>query len=408
MNVTVGDSVFTASSRVRNTPVSASAALTAQARDIIRRGGDVLMLSMGEPDFDTPSVAIEAAYAAALGGQTKYPPQSGTNELKNEIRAKFARENGLDYDLSEIMVANGATQIVCNAFMATLDPGDEVIVPAPYWISYSNIVRYASGTPVFVKCDMANGFKLDIAALEAAITDRTRWLVLNYPNNPTGALCSKEELAELSALLLRYPYILVLSDDIYEHIIYDDAEFQTIAGVEPRLKNRVLTVNGLSKSHAMTGWRVGYCGGPKPLVDAMLNVQGQTSSGICTIAQAAAAASLNNCGELLEDRRLQYQRRRDLVMTALSGVPGLDFIKPRGAFYLFPNMRQHYGKVTRHGASIESDVEFVMALLNEKRVAAVYGAAYGIDGHFRISFAASEKTLLEGCSRIAEFCHELA
>jgi aspartate aminotransferase len=398
---------FVAASRLRDVPVSASAAITALAREIGRKGGQVITLSMGEPDFDTPTRSVEAAHEAALRGETKYPPQSGTAALKDAVQRKFKRDNQLDYALDEIMVANGGTQIIFNACMASLDPGDEVVIPSPYWISYANIVKFASGVPVPVPCRPENRFKPAVEDLDAAITSRTRWLVLNFPNNPSGAALSRADLRAIADLLLRHPKVLVLSDDMYEQILYDGAEFFTIAQVEPALRERVVTVNGLSKSHAMTGWRVGFCGGPKPVIDAMLNVQGQTSSGICSIAQAAAAAALDGPQEHVAERRARFEERRDFLLDMLKDAPALSCHRPEGAFYLFPSMTSHIGKRTRHGSVIRNDRDFAMALLEEKHVATVYGAAYGMEGHFRISYAASKDTLRAGCRRIVEFCDEL-
>jgi aspartate aminotransferase len=399
--------MFTTATRLDNVPVSASAALTAMAREIRHNGGDVISLSLGEPDFDTPIHAIEAAHAAALRGETRYPPQPGTPELKAAIRRKFQRDNRLDYALDEILVANGGTQIVFDAFMASINPGDEVIVPAPHWISYTNMVRFAGGTPVAVRCPESNRFKVRLEDLEAAITPRTKWLVLNFPNNPTGAACTWDEMRAIADLLLRHPHVYTLTDDMYEHILYDGAKFCTLAEVEPALRDRVLTVNGVSKSYAMTGWRVGFCGGPKPLISAMLNVQGQTTSGICSIAQAAAAAVLDGPQDLLQERCDSYRARRDLVMNLLAEAPGLRCQKPEGAFYAFPSMIAHIGKRTRAGTLIEGDEDFVLALLREKHVATVYGAAYGMNSYFRISYAADVALLKEACQRIVDFCGEM-
>ncbi|MFT4015084.1 MAG: pyridoxal phosphate-dependent aminotransferase [Paracoccus sp. (in: a-proteobacteria)] len=399
--------MFRQASRLDNVPVSASAALTQMAREITQGGGNVIPLSLGEPDFDTPAHVVEAAHAAALRGETRYPPQPGTPALKSAIRAKFLRDNNLDYALDEIMVANGGTQIIFDAFMASVNPGDEVLVPAPYWISYANMVKFAAGVPVAVPCHEENRFKLRVADIEAAITPRTKWLVLNFPNNPTGAACTRAEMREIADLLLRHPRIMVLTDDMYEHILYDGAEFCTIAQVEPALRDRVLTVNGVSKTYAMTGWRVGFCGGPKPLLAAMLNVQGQTTSGICSVAQAAAAAALDGPQDYLALRRDSYRARRDLVMGLLAETPGLRCHRPEGAFYAFPSMQAHLGKRSKGGTPIENGQDFVLALLREKHVATVYGAAYGMEGYFRISYAASPAQLTEGCRRISEFCHEL-
>ncbi|MGE0714154.1 MAG: pyridoxal phosphate-dependent aminotransferase [Alphaproteobacteria bacterium] len=381
--------------------------MTAAAREIARTGADVIPLSMGEPGFATPAHAIQAAHEAALRGETKYPPQPGAPALKDAIARKFRRDNGLDYAADEIMVANGGTQIVFDAFMATLDPGDEVIVPAPYWISYANMVRFAGGVPVSVECRAADRFKPDAEAIAAAIGPRTRWLVLNFPNNPTGAACTRAELEAIAEVLRRHLHVLVLTDDMYEHLLYDDVPFSTLAQVAPDLRERVLTVNGVSKTYAMTGWRVGFCGGPRPLVAAMLNVQGQTTSGICTVAQAAAAAALDGPQDLVAEHRRQYQERRDLVLSMLGQAKGLACHRPEGAFYVFPAMAGHVGRTTPAGTRIGDDRDFVMALLQEKHVATVHGGAYGMPGYFRLSYAADTAAVAEGCARIVEFCNAL-
>ena len=399
--------MFQVSERLKNVKVSASAAMTRKVRELRAEGVKIVGLSSGEPDFPTPLHAIEAAHKAALAGDTKYPPQDGVKPLKEAIRAKFKRDNNLDYALDEIMVSNGSKQIMYDALMASVNPGDEVIIPAPGWISYADQATVAGATPVPVSCPENNQFKLRAADLEAAITPRTKWMVLNFPNNPTGAVCSRAEMREIADLLLAHPHVLIMADDVYEHLIYDDFGFCTIAEVEPKLKERTLTVNGASKAYAMTGWRVGFAGGPKPLIAAMTNMQGQIGSGISTISQAAATAALNGPQELLKERAADYQKRRDEVVTMLRAAPGITCHKPEGAFYVFPNIAGCIGKTSKGGRRIATDTDFVTALLEEKHVATVQGAAYGMSPYFRISYATDVASLRDGCRLIQEFCHEL-
>jgi aspartate aminotransferase len=390
--------------RLKNVSVSASAAMTQRARDLASRGVDVVSLSSGEPDFPTPPHAIEAAHAAALAGDTKYPPLDGTPALKAAIARKFKRDNNLDYEPGQILVSGGGKQVIFNAVLATCNPGDEVVIPSPAWISYADIVRFAGGVPVPVACGQENGFKLRAEDLEAAITPRTKWLFLNFPNNPTGAACSREEMAAIAAVMLRHPDVWIMTDDMYEHLVYDDFEFCTIAEVEPRLYDRVLTVNGASKAYAMTGWRLGFCGGPKALIAGISNVNGQNSGGTSTITQAAAAAVLDGPQDLLKERAAIYRKRRDFVLDRLAGIDGLTCHKPEGAFYLFPSIAGLIGRTSKSGRKIETDTDFVMALLDEQHVATVQGAAYGMSPFFRISYATSMEKLAEGCDRIAQFC----
>lgn len=399
--------MFEVSERLKNVKVSASAAMTRKVRELRAEGVKIVGLSSGEPDFPTPLHAIEAAHKAALAGDTKYPPQDGVKPLKEAIRAKFQRDNKLDYALDEIMVSNGSKQIMYDALMASVNPGHEVIIPAPGWISYADQATVAGATPVPVSCPENNQFKLRAADLEAAITPRTKWIVLNFPNNPTGAVCSRAEMREIADVLLAHPHVLIMADDVYEHLIYDDFGFCTIAEVEPKLKERTLTVNGASKAYAMTGWRVGFAGGPKPLIAAMTNMQGQIGSGISTISQAAATAALNGPQELLKERAADYQKRRDEVVAMLHAAPGITCHKPEGAFYVFPNIAGCIGKTSKGGRKIDTDTAFVTALLEEKHVAAVQGAAYGMSPYFRISYATDVASLREGCGRIQEFCREL-
>ncbi|KSV68723.1 aspartate aminotransferase [Sinorhizobium sp. GL2] len=390
--------------RLKNVSVSASATMSQRARDLAASGVKVISLSSGEPDFPTPANAVEAAHAAALAGDTKYPPLDGTPALRQAIARKFKRDNNLDYDPSEIVVAGGGKQIIFNAVLATCNPGDEVVIPAPSWISYADIVKFAGAVPVPVDCPQQNGFKLRAEDLEAAITPRTKWLFLNFPNNPTGAACSRAEMKAIAEVMLRHPDVWIMTDDMYEHLIYDDFEFCTIAEVEPRLKDRVLTVNGASKAYAMTGWRLGFCGGPKDLIKAISNVNGQNSGGTSTITQAAVAAVLDGPQDILKERAAIYRKRRDFVVERLSSIEGIRCHKPEGAFYVFPNIAKLIGRTTKKGRRIENDTDFVLALLDEHHVTTVQGAAYGMSPFFRISYATGMEQLSEACDRIAEFC----
>ena len=399
--------MFEVAERLRNVKVSASAAMTRKVRELRAQGVKIVGLSSGEPDFPTPPHAIEAAHKAALAGDTKYPPQDGVKPLKEAIRAKFKRDNNLDYALDEVMVSNGSKQIMYDALMASVNPGDEVIIPTPGWISYADQAVVAGAKPVSVSCPENNQFKLRAADLEAAITPRTKWVVVNFPNNPTGAACSRAEMRQITDVLLKHPHVLVMADDVYEHLVYDDFEFCTVAEVEPRLRDRTLTVNGASKAYAMTGWRVGFAGGPRPMIAAMTNMQGQIGSGISTIGQAAATAALNGPQDLLKERAADYKKRRDEVVGMLRKAPGVTCHLPEGAFYVFPNIAGCIGKTTKGGAKIKTDTDFVTALLEEKHVAVVQGAAYGMSPYFRLSYATDMASLREGCSRIQEFCSEL-
>lgn len=399
--------MFEVAERLRNVKVSASAAMTRKVRELRAQGVKIVGLSSGEPDFPTPPHAIEAAHKAALAGDTKYPPQDGVKALKEAIQRKFKRDNYLDYALEEILVSNGSKQIMYNALMASINPGDEVIIPAPGWISYADQAVVAGAKPVSVSCPENNQFKLRAADLEAAITPRTKWVVVNFPNNPTGAACSRAEMRQITDVLLKHPHVLVMADDVYEHLVYDDFEFCTVAEVEPRLRDRTLTVNGASKAYAMTGWRVGFAGGPRSMIAAMTNMQGQIGSGISTIGQAAATAALNGPQDLLKERAADYKKRRDEVVAMLRKAPGVTCHLPEGAFYVFPNIAGCIGKTTKGGAKIKTDTDFVTALLEEKHVAVVQGAAYGMSPYFRLSYATDMASLREGCRRIQEFCSEL-
>ena len=399
--------MFEVAERLKNVKMSASAAMTRKVRELRAQGVKIVGLSSGEPDFPTPPHAIEAAHKAALAGDTKYPPQDGIRPLKEAIRRKFKRDNNLDYAIEEILVSNGSKQIMYDAVMASVNPGDEVIIPAPGWISYADQAVLAGAVPVSVSCPENNQFKLRAADLEAAITPRTKWVVLNYPNNPTGAVCSRAEMKELAEVLLRHPHVLIMADEIYEHLLYDDAEFCSIAEVEPALKERTLTINGASKAYAMTGWRVGYAGGPKAMIAAMMNMQGQVSAGVSTVGQAAALAALEGPQDLLKERAADYANRRNEVVAMLRAAPGITCHKPEGAFYVFPNIAGCIGKTSKAGKHIATDTDFVTALLEEKHVATVQGTAYGMSPYFRISYATDMESLREGCRRIQEFCKDL-
>jgi len=399
--------MFEPAERLKNVKVSASAAMTRKVRELRAQGVKIVGLSSGEPDFKSPLNAIEAANKAALAGETKYPPQDGVVPLKKAVQKKFKRDNNLDYALDEIMVSNGSKQIMFNVTMASVNPGDEVVIPAPGWISYADQVKLCGGVPVSVSCPENNHFRLRAADLDAAITDKTKWVVLNFPNNPTGAVCTREEMKELADVLLQHPKVLVMADEIYEHLVYDGVKAHSIAEVEPKLKDRTLTVNGASKAYAMTGWRVGYAGGPKPMIQAMMNMQGQATAGVSTIGQAAVTAALEGPQDLIESHRADYQNRRNLVVGWLREAKGITCHKPEGAFYVFPNIAGCIGKTTPKGKKLETDTDFVTALLEERHVATVQGTAYGMSPYFRISYATDLESLREGCKRIQEFCADL-
>jgi aspartate aminotransferase len=390
--------------RLKNVAVSASVALTQKARELAAQGVDVVGLSTGEPDFATPAHAIQAAYAAAQAGDTRYPPTDGTPAVRAAIQRKFQRDNHLHYDIAQILTAGGARQIIFNAMMATINPGDEVIIPAPSWISYADIVKFAGGIPVAIPCYEENGFKPLPADLQAAITPKTKWLILNYPSNPTGSVASHDELQAIADIMLCHPHIWILTDDIYEHLIYDGVKFYTLGEVEPRLLDRILTVNGVSKAYAMTGWRLGFCAGPLPLIKAMSNVNTQNSGGITTLAQAATVAVLDGPQDLLKERAAIYCQRRDYVLERLSVIEGLRCHKPQGAFYLFVNIADFIGKTSGAGHVLNNDNDFVMALIEEQHLVTVPGAAYGMSPYIRLSYATNMERLQTGCDRLAAFC----
>jgi len=383
---------------------SATVAISQKARVMAQEGKDIIALSAGEPDFDTPLHVRDAAKAAMDAGKTRYTNVDGIPELKEAVARKFKRDNGLDVTAADCFVSSGGKQIIFNALMATLNPGDEVVIPVPYWVSYPEIVRLCGAEPVFAVADDTTGFKLSPDALEAAITPKTKWLLLNTPSNPTGAAYSAAELRGLADVLLRHPHVYILTDDIYEVLVYDGGSFATIAQVEPQLQARTLTMNGVSKSHAMTGWRIGYCTGPRPLLAAMTKLQGQSTSNPTSISQWAAVAALDGPQEFLTEWRQVFQARRDLVVKGLNANTGLDCLTPEGAFYVFPSCKRLLGKTSAGGTVLDTDEDFVMALLDETGVALVHGAAFGLPGHFRLSYAASNAELEEAVKRIQQFC----
>jgi aspartate aminotransferase len=395
------------SQRLGRVSLAASVQMTIKARELRAAGKPVITLTTGEPNFDSPPGAIEAAHQAALKGDTKYPPQDGTRSLKEAIRRKFKRDSGLDYALDEIGVSNGGKQCLFNAIMATVDPGDEVVIPVPSWIAYSQMVELCEGVPVLVSCPQNNGFKPRAEDIDAAITAKTKWIILNNPNNPTGACCSAEEIAAIAAVMRKNPHVWVLSDDMYEHLVFDGFQHATFAQVAPDLKDRTLTVSGVSKTYAMTGWRIGFAGGPKALIRAMTVMQGQATAGVSTVGQAAATAALDGPQDGVDVQIAAYKRRRDLAVDMLNAAKGISCHKPEGAFYVFPNVAGCLGKVTTGGRVLNTDEDVCLALLEEHYVATVHGAAYHMSPFLRISTATADEELVEGLRRIQTFCEGL-
>ena len=387
---------------------SSTMAVSAKARALARSGRDVIGLAAGEPDFDTPDNVKDAAIRAIHEGRTKYTDVDGLPELKEAIAAKFARENGLAYKPSQVNVSPGGKPVIYNAMVATLAPGDEVIIPAPYWVSYPDMVLLAGGEPVFAPTKVENGFLLTPEDLERAITPKTKWLILNSPSNPSGAVYSRAALEALAEVLLRHPQVWVLTDDMYEHLLYDGFEFSTIAQVEPALYDRTLTMNGVSKAYAMTGWRIGYAAGPEPLIKLMGKVMSQTTSNPCSISQYASVEALNGPQDFLAERAKAFERRRDLVVSMLNQASGLHCPKPEGAFYVYPSCEKLLGKRAPSGDVIASDLDFTNALLDAEGVAVVQGEAFGLSPFFRISYATSDAVLEDACSRIQRFCASLS
>jgi aspartate aminotransferase len=387
--------------RVKPSP---TIAVTTRAQELVALGRDVIGLGAGEPDFDTPENIQEAAIRAIRAGKTKYTAVDGIPELKRAICQKFDRENGLAYQPAQVSVGTGGKQVLFNALMATLNPGDEVVIPAPYWVSYPDMVLLAGGRPVFVAAGPEAGFKITPEQLERAITPRTKWLIFNSPSNPTGAGYTAAEIKALAEVLMRHPQVWVMSDDMYEHLVFDDFEFSTPAQVEPGRYERTLTVNGVSKAYAMTGWRIGYAAGPVPLIRAMAKIQSQSTSNPCSISQWAAVEALTGPQDFLGPNRALFQRRRDLVVGMLNEAEGVLCPKPEGAFYVYPDIRGCIGKVSKGGVRIETDEDFATALLDETGVAVVFGAAFGLSPAFRVSYATGELQLREACARIQDFC----
>ena len=381
--------------------------VTSKAREMRAAGKDVIGLGAGEPDFDTPDNIKDAAIEAIKRGETKYTAVDGTPKLKKAIQGKFTRENNLSYELDQISVGTGGKQVLYNVFMATLNPGDEVIIPAPYWVSYPDIVLLAGATPIVVECSEEQGFKLTAKDLEASITNNTKWLILNSPSNPTGACYSEQEIKNLAHVLKRKPHVNVLSDDIYEHITYEGFKFFTIAQI-PELKNKVVTMNGVSKSYAMTGWRIGYAAGDKEVIKAVAKIQSQSTTNPSSISQAAAVEALNGTQEFIPIRSLAFQERRDFVVNSLNAIDGINCLKPDGAFYVFPNCKELIGKKDKNGKKLQNDTDFVESLLENNNVAVVQGSAFGLDGFFRISYATSMKKLEKAMIRIKDFCESLS
>ena len=395
-----------AAARLDKVSPSQTIAISSKARALKAAGRDVISLGAGEPDFDTPRNVKDAAMRAIEAGETKYTDVAGTAALRRAVADKFKRDSGLDYEPHEIIVSTGGKQVIFNAMLATMDAGDEAIIPTPCWVSYPDIVALADGTPVFVPCGQNNGFKMRAEDLEAAITPRTKWVLLNSPNNPTGAAYSAAELRALCDVLTRHPHVWVFTDDIYDKLTYDGAP-ATVAQVEPRLRERTVTMNGCSKAYAMTGWRIGFAGAPAALIKAMDKLQGQSTSNPSSISQAAAVEALNGPQDFIATMVETYRRRRDMVVSMLNAAPGIHCHTPEGAFYVFPGVHGCIGKTSRGGAVINTDEDFVVALLEEEGVAAVHGAAFMYPGHMRISYATDTESLREACARIQRFCEGL-
>lgn len=386
---------------------SPTIAMSSLATELKAKGRDIISLSAGEPDFDTPDHIKAAATQAISAGKTKYTAPDGLIELKAAICRKFERDNGLDYATDQISVGTGGKQILYNALIATINPGDEVIIPAPYWVSYPDMVLLAGGNPIFVRTKAESNYKLKADCLRKAITDKTKWFIFNSPSNPTGAGYTFDELRNLTEVLLDYPNVWILTDDMYEHLSYDKFEFATPAQVEPKLYDRTLTCNGVSKAYAMTGWRIGFAGGPRQIISAMRKVQSQSTSNPCTISQYAALEALDGPKDFLTSNNVIFKRRRDLVVSALNEIGGITCPVPEGAFYVYPSISGIIGKKTKTSRIIKNDEDFAMELLNQTGVAVVFGSAFGLSPNFRISYATSDDKLVQACSRIAKFCATL-
>ncbi len=386
---------------------SATMAVTQKARELKAAGKDIIGLGAGEPDFDTPENIKKAAIQAINDGDTKYTPVDGTPELKNAIKAKFKRENNLDYELDEISVGTGGKQIIFNAFAVSLNESDEVIIPAPYWVTYPDVVNYFNGKPIFVQCGEESGFKITPQQLENTINQSTKWFILNSPSNPTGSCYTKNELLELANVLKKYPHVNIMTDDLYEHLIYDDNEFHTFASIAPELKERILTLNGVSKAYAMTGWRIGYAGGNASLIKAMGKLQSQSTSNPTSISQAAAVEALNGDNSFIAERAKVFKGRRDFLINEFTSMNGITCRVPEGAFYVFPSCKGVIGKVDESNNKITNDEEFTTSLLEHAGVAVVQGSAFGLEGYFRISYATSDENLKNACVRMRDFLNKL-
>jgi aspartate aminotransferase len=393
--------------RLSNIKPSPTLAVDARAKELKAQGHDIINLGVGEPDFDTPDFIKDAAIAAIKAGKTKYTPADGTVELKDAIIKKFKRDHGLDYTRDQVIVGTGGKQVLYNAFMATVNPGDEVIIPAPYWVSYPDMVMLAEGIPVFVVGAEQKGFKVTADDLEKAITPKTKWVIFNSPSNPSGAAYTFDEMKAITDMLLRYPHVFIMTDDMYEKIVYEGFKFATPAQVEPKLYDRTLTINGVSKAYAMTGWRIGYAGGPTAIIKAMAKIQSQSTSNASSISQAAATEALNGNEDFLIERNDSFKKRRDLVVSMINAANGLTCATPEGAFYVYPSCKGLIGKYTPSGKKIENDEDFVTYLLEDVGVACVHGAAFGLSPYFRISYATSESILTDACTRIQKACAAL-
>ena len=393
--------------RLKRIKPSMTVGINIKANALRAEGKDVLVLAAGEPDFDTPLNIRKAASEAMDSGQTRYVPGKGTPALQKAIQSKFLNDNNLQYDLDEIIVGVGGKHIIYNAMMATINPNDEVIIPAPFWVSYPDIVLLAEGKPVIVQCPESQNFKITADQLEKNITDKTKWLMLNSPSNPTGSVYSKHELKQLADVLLGFPNVLVMSDDIYEKVIYDNLEFATIASVEPKLKDRCLTLNGVSKAYCMTGWRLGYCGASKEIIAAMNKIQSQSTTSTSSISMAAAVEALNGPQEFITNHNKAFVRRRDLVVNLLNNIDGLSCLTPQGAFYVYPSCEGVLGKETPEGKEISNDEDFMTYLLESEGIAGVHGAAFGLSPYFRLSYATSDEILKDACARIKRACEKL-
>ena len=394
------------SNNLKRIKPSPTIAVTQKAKELKASGKDIIGLGAGEPDFDTPDNIKEAAIKAIKDGDTKYTAVDGTPTLKNAIIKKFKRENNLNYKLDQITVGTGGKQVIYNAMMATLNNGDEVVIPAPYWVSYPDIVLLAGGTPVILECNEKQEFKIRPSDLEKSITKKTKWIILNSPSNPTGACYAEKDIKEIGKILEKHPHVFILSDDIYEHVTYENFKFFTIAQIDS-LKDRVLTMNGVSKAYSMTGWRIGYAAGPKDIIKAIAKIQSQSTTNPSSISQAAAVEALNGTQSFIQERSKSFQERRDFVVKELNAIDGINCLKPDGAFYVFPSCKKLIGKKDSKGREIKNDTDFVQSLLENNGIAVVQGSAFGLEGFFRISYATSMENLKKALEKISIFCKSL-